>query len=56
MIKLKPLRPPTQEPVSAGSKERFIVDCGRVSERTRGAPVGFWGEAGWPPYVWYVGS
>ena len=32
MIKLKPLRPPTQEPVSAGSKERFIVDCGRVSE------------------------
>ena len=56
MIKLEPLLPSGNAPASSESAESVIIDCGEARERTRGAPVGFSGEMGWPPYTRFLVS
>jgi hypothetical protein len=56
MVQPNSLPPPDEEHTSSGSEDLNIVDCGTVRERTHGAPVGFSSEAGWPPYIRYLGA
>lgn len=56
MIKLEPLSGPDKEPACSESVGPVIFDCGGARERTRGSPIGFSGERGFPPYNRYLPS
>ncbi len=56
MSELKTLPPANKDPSPPESAAFVIIDCGGVRESTLGAPVGFWSEAGWPPYIRFTGA
>jgi hypothetical protein len=45
---------PTTEKEIDRRDEPVVMDCGRASEWTRGSPVGFGLENGFPPFNWWL--